>query len=331
MILTTVVTDLRRTSLGPLREGMPDLSAQGLWHAAVFAIGMLAVVAAATGLKQAVGASAAPLGRLYPLWPERRFDLVCAVLTFAAVIGALAMLLVSPKAYHDFSLEDGLLEWLSAAFPFLASITIASVVWRLRDRSRMPLLGLLALAVYAVVCFFIAGEEASWLQRVIGFETPPTTLENDQNQFNLHNFATNRFENAYYFAAGFVLLVVLPLWREFRLPLGPLQPLAEAFPRTHMLLYGAIITAYNFDMWIGVPTQLAFWGMVAGLLCYLRRAQPADARAAWALLLAALGLQGLLLVCGGDTGRLWDHTEYKELLISWALWVHAMGLRELAK
>lgn len=331
MILTTVVTDLRRANLGPLREGMPDLSWQGLWQAAAFGIGMLAVVAAVTGLMQTMSASATPHRRLHPLWPDRRFDFICAMLTLAAATSALTLLLASPAAYHDFSLEDGLLEWLSAAFPFLASITIATVVWRLRDRSRMPAFGLVALALYAVVCFFIAGEEASWLQRVIGFETPPTALENDQGQFNLHNFATNRFENAYYFVAGFVLLVVLPLWREFRLPLGPLQPLAGAFPRTHMLLYGAIITAYNFDMWVGVPTQLAFWAMVAGLLCYALRARSTDAHAAWGLIVSVVALQGLLLVCGGETGRIWDHTEYKELLISWALWVHAMNLRDLAK
>ena len=69
----------------------------------------------------------------------------------------------------------------------VASTVIAVLAFRLRDRVRSRLFGPFML-LFALGCFFFAGEEASWGQHWLGFEPPEEiAARNDQGEFNLHN------------------------------------------------------------------------------------------------------------------------------------------------
>lgn len=82
--------------------------------------------------------------------------------------------------------EDSLLEWTQVVI--LASATVlatllAARAWRDGRRPHA-----LAYFVLAAGCIFVAGEEVSWGQRILGLETPETLAEvNRQDELTLHN------------------------------------------------------------------------------------------------------------------------------------------------
>lgn len=103
------------------------------------------------------------------------------VLVAATGLSALALAYYSGELYEREMQEDRFVEWLTAAL-----FAIGGVI-RLRQavENRRPFDGLVA-----VFCFFVAGEEFSWGQRLIGY-TPPTWFlaHNVQQETTLHNFA----------------------------------------------------------------------------------------------------------------------------------------------
>jgi hypothetical protein len=103
---------------------------------------------------------------------------VCAV-TFVAVCFWLAV--KRPESYHDAMQEDRLVEWLSA----LAYASAGVLMLRRAVRERRVFDGLVAFFL-----LFVAGEEMSWGQRLLGLTPPAYFLEhNTQQEMNVHNFA----------------------------------------------------------------------------------------------------------------------------------------------
>lgn len=80
-----------------------------------------------------------------------------------------------------------------------------------RNKQLLPAI----LAVIMCLVFVVmAGEEMSWGQRVFKWSTPKSIAAgNTQNETNLHNFATQEFQNALYFG-GWILLIALPFCRR---------------------------------------------------------------------------------------------------------------------
>lgn len=82
--------------------------------------------------------------------------------------------------------------WLLASFLFARAFFVTG-------RNRPWLLAAAALF------FLFAGEEVSWMQRVIGYDTPDAVEEmNKQREFNIHNLG-----HSCYFNAAFLMLVAL--------------------------------------------------------------------------------------------------------------------------
>jgi len=108
------------------------------------------------------------------------------VVPFVVAI-ALAVLRGSDRGLA-FSLigEDHVLEWLQAVGFAVAGIFGAFAAGLLlRQGNRFPALAYL---LFAAGCLFVAGEEISWAQRLIGFGTPQVLTErNDQGETTLHN------------------------------------------------------------------------------------------------------------------------------------------------
>lgn len=91
--------------------------------------------------------------------------------------------------------EDNLFEWITVLF-FLGS-SILSLVLFIKTRNWFFI-------IFCLAFFFAAGEEISWGQRLIGFETPEKLREkNIQNEFTLHNLKPfSRVDSNYNLKSG---------------------------------------------------------------------------------------------------------------------------------
>jgi hypothetical protein len=104
-----------------------------------------------------------------------------------------------PELYRDAMQEDRFIEWLTVfAFGAAAALTLTRAVRRAFD----VLVGLFFL--------FVAGEEMSWGQRVLGLTPPSYFLEhNVQQEMNLHNLGAGPKEPLTLVLVGYA--IVLPL------------------------------------------------------------------------------------------------------------------------
>ena len=123
-------------------------------------------------------------------------------------------------AYDRLLQEDYPVEWAQFAFCLFTSV-VAFMSVRTSIRRRRRLLTWL-LVLFAIGCFFLAGEEISWGQRVFGIATPSDFKSNQQDEMNLHNFAGGFDPEALFRQAQVVLslllagLVVNGRFRNFR-------------------------------------------------------------------------------------------------------------------
>lgn len=97
------------------------------------------------------------------------------------VLAAFGLYRLREGAYVAAMQEDGVVEWLS--FFFFAVAGLVAIVRAGRSRRFFDLL-------VGLFCLFVAGEEISWAQRLIGYVPPELFLEkNFQQETNLHNFS----------------------------------------------------------------------------------------------------------------------------------------------
>ncbi len=107
---------------------------------------------------------------------------------WALVIGtALIQLSFDRQHYLLLLREDGPAEWATFYAFLFAGISFTVRAWQQRSSSGLP--QLLSLALLGIFCFFVAGEEISWAQRLFSFRPPEVFLEhNFQQEVNVHNF-----------------------------------------------------------------------------------------------------------------------------------------------
>lgn len=115
-----------------------------------------------------------------------------AIAVFLAPLAAVALMtwlkLVDASKYAWIIREDGPVEWLTVAVYLVATVLAVRAALLLR-RQGDPVPAALYL-VFAAGLFLIAGEEASWGQRQLGFGTPEAVATvNTKNEFNFHNTA----------------------------------------------------------------------------------------------------------------------------------------------
>ncbi len=113
-------------------------------------------------------------------------------ITYLAVILCFILfsfvMIVDAPLFQSLHREDGPVEYFGFLFLFLTSVTLLRTFYQQREKTRMSTIALLLLFGAGVVFLFAAGEEISWGQRILGFKTPESLEQiNDQNEFNLHN------------------------------------------------------------------------------------------------------------------------------------------------
>jgi hypothetical protein len=106
---------------------------------------------------------------------------VVHVLAAGLIAGPLALAYLAPDIYDPLMEEDRAVEWATVIL-FLAA-GAARCYHALKTRRLFDVL-------VGLFCLFVAGEEISWGQRLIGYTPPGVFLEhNTQQEANVHNFA----------------------------------------------------------------------------------------------------------------------------------------------
>lgn len=132
------------------------------------------------GTQEPEGTATHAWQRAYP--NAHRVPAAYHVAACSFVAGCLWLASNRPEAYREAVQEDRLIEWASVVV--FAAAGLAQMIRAIRFRR--PFDGLVALFL-----LFVAGEEMSWGQRLLGLTPPSYFLEhNTQQEMNLHNFGT---------------------------------------------------------------------------------------------------------------------------------------------
>ena len=130
--------------------------------------------------------------------------------------------------------EDGPLEWLQFAAYLGAFLCACVVLWRRRNagltKTWFIWLGL------ALICFFVAGEEISWGERVFGIGADSLRHINAQGESNLHN---SQFIQDHLLHSSFILIGLFFGWVGWRV-----WPQIDAFPAKRFSLFFLTVALY---------------------------------------------------------------------------------------
>jgi hypothetical protein len=175
---------------------------------------------------------AVPLERLtrfttHPAGADRRVPWLLPAALLIPPLGAVLLAAASRSegAYRLLVKEDGVLEWAQVV-SYVAVIAVGAL--SMRDLWRRERASAIVVAGLALVALLSAGEELSWGQRIVGFDTPEIAADNRQGELTLHNDA--RFEHAARFAFLFAGLygIVMPFTAR-RTPFAPPRALVGFF------------------------------------------------------------------------------------------------------
>lgn len=241
-------------------------------------------------------------------------------LAAAAAIGATALFVVDPAAFHGHAQEDRALEWASALLLLGASAMFAVEAVRRAFSGGWRVVGAAAAGLLAMVLLVIGMEEISWGQRLFGFATPDTLAAvNWQGEFNFHNVQTDLSELIYYAGAG-LFIGVLPLLRDLLPSAWLTHPLARFLPTRGVALVGAPAATFSYGHWDLQPLQFVSIAAVLALAVWARAAsRRGDLGEAFAFAAAGIAVaatQLLFLALGSAMVDLPDSTEYREFFIA---------------
>lgn len=112
-----------------------------------------------------------------------------SILLLSLILPILVLISFSNYYFVAFFQEDFIGEWATAFFFIAAGVTFGKLAWRaIGGRRTTRILDAFVLFSWSAVSFFIAGEETSWGQRLLGYKPANFFLENNyQQEFNIHN------------------------------------------------------------------------------------------------------------------------------------------------
>lgn len=261
----------------PLRSDLIEVySSAGLLIAAIL---LFLALRPAAPMRRRFGASEMLAGTTISL-------LMLAVLPLSAVA-----VIFWPDTFHTFVREGKPLSIATEIVFVAALVVLAYAAYRSLGMKAPKVFGVSPAVVVSamwVVVFLILMEEMSWGQHWLGFSTPDAFSENLQNETNLHNFYTYRFEAAYY-SVAVIAFVLLPFawWKTshpmleaivFYIP--PRAFALAAIPLCSLMYESASFVMYQVWFALGVLICLDIWrhdkqplGLVgAGLLCVCQAA-----------------------------------------------------------
>ena len=246
-----------------------------------------------------------------------------------AVMGStLVAMLYWPSRIASYVTEGQLLS-IGTEVAFAVAIAgFLATARRARAANAPKLLGLSAptiVVLMAVVAFFIMMEEASWGQHWFGWGTPAVFDRNLQNETNLHNFYTYRFEFVYYSAAVMAFILLPFAWREPTMdwlkPIGAYVP-PPAFAIAVLPLSGLMYQTWNFPFY-----KVWFFGAIIVAYVIARRSSStAVAITAALMVFTMVAGQVAAFDAGPQFARGHELTEIREFLIATAFAAYAAML-----
>jgi len=317
-LIAVIVFDRLYWGTGVIAEGWPNFSAEHIVRSITIFISTFAMLWSLIGSSRPKlvlnGSSGMPIEQLS----------ILGVLFTSVVI--VFLFIFKPLWFNALSYEDGIIEWGSAMLLFGSCIIAAITFSKSRNVSNLPNGTRLSIAFLSLVFFLIAMEEVSWFQRVLEIETPRAFNANLQYEFNLHNFYTNPIENIYYFGV-FLFLVAFPFVRLLFPCISDHKYLRIFVARPFIGVIGTIACAYNFDMWNGIFTQIAFFGSVLILFVFFVFSSYRNERYIILFtILLIVATQVIFLTNGVNFAREWEVTEYKEFFIPLALFIYSLDM-----
>ena len=142
---------------------------------------------------------------------------------------------------HQFTVEDGVIEWLTVVALVCTMVVCFRRVWLLRGQAKPRFL--IMTGLFGLAFLFGAGEEISWGQRLFNIESPEFfETYNAQGETNLHNTIIGDTKiNKLVFGKGIGILLLLYL--------AVLIPLYRKLPRIKNLVDRfAIPVATNYQI-----------------------------------------------------------------------------------
>lgn len=165
------------------------------------------------------------------------------------VVGAVLFALTSANRglFVFLAEEDSLLEWTQVVVLVSAAALATLLAARaLREGRRPHSLAYLALAA---ACFFVAGEEVSWGQRIFGLETPESLAEiNRQDELTLHNIDAVRVALKFFLIGLGLVGFALPWLLRRRA-----SPAYRFMPPLFMTSAFLVVAAYNLTRLVFFP------------------------------------------------------------------------------
>ncbi len=232
------------------------------------------------------------------------------------MVSAVAIILW-PTMIADYVREGKAVSIFTEVVFLAVLLLLALAAWGARASDRKDVMGVrpvwMILGMMLVV-FLILMEEMSWGQHWIGFATPGMFEENLQNETNIHNFYTHRFEAAYYSAAVMAFVVLPFAWPrsvpDFAAGLSVFVP-PPAFAVLALPVCGLFYETWNYvfnQVWI-------YLGLLIAVHLY-RRERDADARRKIVIMASALVLsQVVFLLFGHGLRDGHELTEIREIAI----------------
>ena len=142
--------------------------------------------------------------------------------------------------------EDGPVEWIQFICYFSAFVCSCIVTWHRRKLYKQCFFWLLL----TIFCFYIAGEEISWAERITNIGIESVRQINAQGETNLHNIPI--FQNYLHFS--FILSGLFFGWIGWKN-----WPKIEAFPGRSLSLYFLFVSLFYtyFDLsWITLGERI---------------------------------------------------------------------------
>lgn len=218
-----------------------------------------------------------------------------------------------PDLFYRSVQEDEILEWATFwGFLGAAVIQVQLGARQWRATRRRPWFG----AGVALFCSFVALEEISWGQRVVGFRPPAFFLEHNlQQELNVHDVVDDELRQAAFLGLLLAYGVALPLCGVVPALRRALERLAVVLPPLGLVPAFAasalVYVAHPFDFSGEVVECAIALGFLFAALAGTRRmgrASPAPRAAVWPATNAALfGLGALALLALAAANAWWSN------------------------
>ncbi|MEM6462407.1 MAG: hypothetical protein AAF724_10870 [Pseudomonadota bacterium] len=318
LILNTSIAGLR-----PLEKFPPD------WTPAAYSAPELLVLmlSAVSGAILAVFVQNGSFKSVESKRQDFQWALPVGVLNTTLLLLAVVLTIAKPESFFAHIGEIGA---ISLAQSVLIAIAVAIFIRLSLARNAgcmKPVFGIPFRAVTTLcglMLFLLLMEEISWGQSYLGWATPDMFAANIQNETNLHNFYTYRFELAYYTGAA-LAFCVLPIWVHSA-NVAIARQLRPIVPAPLVGIAGLPLTAFLFESWSIVPLQIFFFLGLALAWSFYRRMQAPHSALPLAIFASMLISQIFFVFEGHRLVGGHEYSEMRELVISVMIFAYAAWL-----